>query len=158
MPNANDDRALLKDAPAETRNILEEGPLHKLMVFFQKAESLPAGAIILLQLLAAALVGAVWRAIDRSLPAAVAVGGALVAASLVDAAFFLWLPKARISFGPWKAQTVVLLTARALAGMALALLLAVLSGRFVLTLFIAAQACGSLLLWWRRRSSRGVYS
>lgn len=135
-------------AEGNSKNILEESALHHLMVFFQKAEALPTFAILLIQIVAALLVAAAWRLAGAPAAAAWVAAGAVGLATLVDALFLRWLPKARISFGPWKAQTVVLLTPRAALGAVLALVGTLASWPAAIVLAAAAQLSGLLLLWW----------
>lgn len=145
-------------AREEEKNILEEGPLHQVMVFFQKADALPVVGIFLLQLLAVVMVGGSWWALDAPLQFALFAAGGTGLASLTDAAFLNWLPKREISFGPWKAQTVVLLTPRTIVSVGLALAGIVLNWPIALGLLFAAQVVGSILLWWAAAIEPGQLS
>lgn len=132
----------------EQRNILESGPLHRAMVFFQQAEELGAPGIVVIQFLAAGLVSFIFYAWSAPLHFSIYAATVLFVFSLGDAVLWLWLPRRGISFGPWKAQTAVLLTPRTLACVTLAAIGPWLGWTFALATLILAQICGSLLLWW----------
>lgn len=132
----------------EQRNILESRPLHHVMVFFQQAEKLGAPGILLIQFLVAGLVALFFHLLRARLAISLYAAAALLLFSLGDVALLLWLPRRRISFGPWKAQTAVLLAPRALASIALAIAGPWLGWVPALAALILAQLCGALLLWW----------
>lgn len=117
------------------------------MVFFQQADKLSAPGIVLIQFLAATLVAFVFLERRAPLHFSPYAAGTLLLSSLGDAALLLYLPRRRISFGPWKAQTIVLLTPRTLACVALAISGPWLGWTLALALLILAQICGAILLW-----------
>ncbi len=132
----------------ETRNILEESPLHKVMVFYDRAEIIPAAPFVAGQMASALLIGWLWHAAGAPPATALLAGATLGLATIADVLLLRRLPQAGISFGPWKSQTAVLLTPRALIA-ASAMFLSGLTGwPAALGLHIALQASGSLLLWW----------
>lgn len=132
----------------ETRNILEEGPLHKVMVFFQKAEALSWPFITLLQLISLLATGVVWGLLGSSPTVLAGAATVLGLATIADLIFLGWLPKARISFGPWKAQTVVLLIPRTAAACSMAAVASLVSWPVALFVHIVIQFLGIVLLWW----------
>lgn len=118
------------------------------MVFFQQAEKLGAPGIILIQILAAGLASFIFNIWRAPLHISISAGAVLFLFSLADAVLWLWLPRREISFGPWKAQTAVLLAPRTLVCVALAAIGPWLGWMFALAALILAQICGTLLLWW----------
>lgn len=118
------------------------------MVFFQQAEKLGAPAILLIQFLTAGLTASLFYLLQAPLPISFYAAGALFLFSLADVALLLWLPRRRISFGPWKAQTAVLLAPRTVVSVALAIAGPWIGWVPTLAALVLAQVCGVLLLWW----------
>jgi predicted MPP superfamily phosphohydrolase len=134
--------------PSEERDVLTEGRLHKLMVFFNQPVHWPAWRVVLLLALMAALVGGWWWLLGAPLPVALGAGGLLLLFFLADLVAFWLLPRLRISFGPWQAQTVVLAVPRLAAGVALPLVALLLGWQGPLWLMAGVQLLGTLLLIW----------
>lgn len=134
--------------PEEERNILEHGYLHRLMVLFQLPDGWPAPAVCLLLAALAAAAGGVWWLLGAPRPLIL---GAAVIQFLFSAGdvLLLWsLPRQRISFGPWKAQVVVLAVPRAAATGTVALLGVWPGWPWALGGVLAVQALGAALLYW----------
>lgn len=112
---------LFLDEPVE--DVLIAGPVHKTMVFFCRVESWPAWQVVATAVGWAAITGAIWWAVSAVFQAGLLI---TIMQSLfvgVDAAVLLALPKKGISFGPWKAQLIVLTIPRLVATMTLAFVL-----------------------------------
>lgn len=132
----------------DEKNILEVGLLHRLMVLFQRPVAWPAPAVLAFTALLAAAVGALWYLAGA--PAGIALPAAAIAFLFGAAdALLLWhLPRRRISFGPWKAQVVVLAVPRTGAGLALVLLAPWLGWGSLLAVLFLGQLLGLALLYW----------
>lgn len=126
-----------------TLNILEEGLLHKVMLFFHLPTRLPAVLVIVLALLLAGFAGAIWFLITADNPMAKLVSVLLVLFMAADMTLLLTLPQQKVSFGPWKAQLFVLAVPRLAATMGVALIAPWLSGNWSLWLFLAIQVAGT---------------
>lgn len=132
----------------EERNILEHGRLHRIMVLFHVPVGWPAWAVFLLLAAMAVTAAGVWWLVGAA-PSLV-----LGAATLQflffggDSLLLRSLPRRRISFGPWKAQAVVLAVPRATATAALALLGLWPGWAWALGAVVAVQALGVALLYW----------
>ena len=132
----------------EEKNILEYSRLHRLMVLFHIPAGWPAWAVLLLLAgLAAAAAGVWWLfgAPRTLLLAAVAVQFLFFVA---DALLLSMLPRWRISFGPWKAQVVVLALPRTAATAGLALLGGWPGWGWAVGAALAVQILGVALLYW----------
>ena len=111
---------LFLDEPVE--DVLIEGPIHKTMVLFCQVETWPEWLVVATAVSGAAITGAIWWVLS------VAFQTGLLTAIMqsvfvgVDAAVLLTLPKKSISFGPWKAQLIVLTIPRLVVTAALALI------------------------------------
>ena len=132
----------------EAKNILEVGALHRVMVLFQKAEELPASVVFLIQILGAGLVGLVWRLVGAPPEVAILGSMVIVLAGGADVVLLRWLPRERISFGPWKPQTVVLLIPRVVAGLASTTGALIAGWSAVLMGLSFVQGAGLLVLLW----------
>lgn len=126
-----------------TLDILEEGLLHKVMLLFDLPTRLPAVLVIVLALLFAGFVGAVWFLITNDDPMAQLVAILLVLFMAADMTLLLTLPQQKVSFGPWKAQLFVLAVPRLMAAVGVAILSPWLSGNWSLWLFLAFQVAGT---------------
>ncbi len=134
--------------PSEERDVLTEGLLHKVMVFFNQPVHWPAWRVVLVLVLMAGVVGGWWWLVGAEPGVALAVGGLLFGFFLADLVAFLLLPRLGISFGPWQAQAVVLATPRMVAGLALPLVALWLGWQGALWLTAGVQLLGTLLLIW----------
>ena len=129
-------------------DILTEGWLHKVMVAFSQPEKGPGWLTVLAGFLPAWFVRIVWQRVNRNKTVSRQAGWLQFLFWLADVVLFLFLPRRRLSFGPWKSQTMVLGTARLLLTLPIALL-AVWWGQItgLITLFVA-QVMGTLALVW----------
>ncbi|MDT8307000.1 MAG: metallophosphoesterase [Anaerolineae bacterium] len=130
------------------RNRLEFSLLHRAMEFYCRPAGWSPPLLALLGLLLAGLVTALWRSVARLRHVAFAAGLVHLLFLLADALFLRQLPRRRISFGPWKAQAVVLATPRTAAALALPLLSSLLGASGTLALQVGLQALGTALLYW----------
>ncbi len=129
-------------------DILAEGHLHKIMLFFHQPAYWPDWALLLVWLAFTGLVGLLWGVLsgDRSSVRVVTVLSGLIMAA--DMMLLRSLPRRGLSFGPWQAQFVVLALPR-LAATAVAALIGRWSGiQWGLGLFLVAQLLGLAALIW----------
>ncbi|MCP4419950.1 MAG: metallophosphoesterase [Chloroflexi bacterium] len=126
-----------------TLNILEEGLLHKTMLFFDLPSRLPAVLVVGLGLLLVILTSAGWLLLTADQPTAQLIGMLLALFMAADMTLLISLPQQKISFGSWKAQLFVLALPRIGITLGLALLALWLSGNWVLWLFLAVQVAGT---------------
>lgn len=113
----------LLDKPVEIDepvvNVLEEGFLHKIIVFFNVPARWPGWAIALAGLLLAALSGLIWQYNIEAVQTAGTIALVQVGFMAGDGVILYLLPRKQLSFGPWKAHFIVLAVPRALATMAI---------------------------------------
>lgn len=129
-------------------DILAEGWLHKLMVFFHRPVAWPDWSLGLTLLALAGGAGLLWWVITGDVMVArmvMVLQGLLMG---VDMALFISLPKRGLSFGPWQAQFVVLAIPRLAATAVSALASAWLGGQWGLGLFLGTQLLGLAALIW----------
>lgn len=129
-------------------DILAEGWLHKLMVFFHRPVTWPDWSLGLTLLALAGGAGLLWWVITGDVTVArmvMVLQGLLMG---VDMALFISLPKRGLSFGPWQAQFVVLAIPRLAATAVSALVSAWLGGQWGLGLFLGTQLLGLAALIW----------
>ena len=132
-----------------TLDILEEGWLHKIMLFFDLPTRLPSGLVMGLALLLAGLAGVGWWFITADQLMAQLVALLLALFMAADMTLLLSLPQQNVSYGPWKAQLFILALPRIAAILGLALLFAPwLDGSEVLWLFLAVQVSGTAAYVW----------
>lgn len=132
----------------EEKNILEHGRLHRIMLLFHIPAGWPAAAVLLLLATMAAAAAGVWWLLGAS-PELVLGAAALQFLFFTgDALLLRSLPRRRISFGPWKAQAVVLAVPRATATAALALSGVWPGWPWAVGAMLAVQALGVVLLYW----------
>lgn len=114
MNGANQiERVLSKEiVDTEPPDVLTEGWLHKLMVIFHAPEQWPGWLLAVLAGLIAGCMGGLWQIIVHGRLAGMIVSGILLGFIGLDALLFSLLPQLEISYGPKKAQTVVLAVAR----------------------------------------------
>lgn len=132
----------------EEKNVLEYSHLHRGMVLFHAPAGWQAWAVILLLAAMAAAVAGIWWSLGA--PPSLAVGAAVIQFLFFggDALLLGSLPRKRISFGPWKAQALVLAVPRAAATTALAVLGLWPGWPWALGAMLAVQALGVALLYW----------
>ncbi|HSM54634.1 MAG TPA: metallophosphoesterase [Candidatus Sulfomarinibacteraceae bacterium] len=130
------------------KNILELSLLHRAMEFFEQPQSWAVWRVALLAMLLAGGMGLAWRAASAPVVVAFAAGALLLLFFAADSLLLRYLPRRRISFGPWKAQAIVLLLPRAATGAALALVGAWAGWAAALLALLALQLLGLALLWW----------
>jgi predicted MPP superfamily phosphohydrolase len=126
-------------AEGPPHDVLEEGVLHKVMVFFHKLEAWPGWLVALVGLLPAGLVGWIWRVISPTNNSGFAIGGFMLLFVLIDLLVLISLPRWGISFGPWKAQFIVLGIPRWGAALLISLLLSLLGLKLGWGLFLFVQ-------------------
>lgn len=126
-----------------TLDILEEGLLHKLMLFFDLPTRLPGVLVVGLALILVMLTGTGWWLITADQPMAELVAVLLALFVAADMTLLISLPQQKISFGPWKAQLFVLALPRVAATVGLALLTFWLSDNGGLWLFLGIQVLGT---------------
>lgn len=130
------------------KNRLEFSLLHRVMVFFQQTAGWPGWLLPLLAILLAGVVIIAWLLVNAGWLWAAA-AGLLHFLFLSADMLFLWsLPRRRLSFGPWQAQSAVLAIPRTVAALVLALLLPWLGSSWTLFLLAAVEVVGSGLLYW----------
>jgi predicted MPP superfamily phosphohydrolase len=128
---------LFLDEPVE--DILIEGPVHKTMVQFCRVEAWQGWIVVATAVCGAAVTGALWWALSGIYEAGLLV---MIMHSLFvgsDAAVLLTLPKKRISFGPWKAQLIVLTIPRLVLSAALAFIVLWLDWRWLFVVGLLGQ-------------------
>lgn len=129
-------------------DILAEGWLHKVMVFFHKPVMWPDWVLALCLLALAAMVGLFWWVITGDAQAArvvMVLQGLFLA---VDMTLLHSLPTRRISYGPWQAQFMVLAVPRVFATAVAALVATWLNLQWGLGLFLAVQLLALAALIW----------
>lgn len=129
-------------------DVLEEGLLHKIMVVFHIPTRWPGWVLGLIGIFVAAAAGLLWRRVTGDISTAQTVGllqGLFLGA---DMALLLSLPRLKISFGPWKAQFVVLALPRLLATAVLSLIASWLGAGWGLGLFLVVQLVATAALIW----------
>ena len=100
----------IKDPAVDT---LTEGWLHKVIMAFHQPTLWRSWQIVLFGLVTSAVVGLLWwRILDNSPRLGTGVFLMQIGFFVLDTAVLLYLPWQRISFGPWKAQIVVLTVPR----------------------------------------------
>lgn len=97
---------LFLDEPVE--DVLIEGPIHKTMVLFCRVENWPALAVLGTTVGGATLAGVVWWWLSGLWVAGLFITLMQSLFIGVDTTVLYILPQKRISFGPWKAQLLVL--------------------------------------------------
>ncbi len=95
-------------------DVLSESRLHKLMVAYSALERLPVGSFAFLVLGLVVLATVPWY-FAAGWETAVSIFTLQLLFMMGDALLLLALPRKNLSFGPWKAQTIVLATPRTLA-------------------------------------------
>lgn len=136
------------DIPIDpAHDVLTKGWLHKVMLFFHVPAAWPMWAMILLGggfvFLAALPWWWLW-----DMPIALTVAGIHTLFLGDDAAFFITLPRKKISFGPWQSQVIVLAIPRTLATMGAALIGWWLGWQWAILLLLLLQLAGSVALFW----------
>ncbi|MDX1615467.1 MAG: metallophosphoesterase family protein [Candidatus Promineifilaceae bacterium] len=122
--------------------------LHKALLLFHAPEDWSAPRFVAAGLLVLAGSGLIWRLVSGSVEIAALATVTIAAFVLVDALLFALLPQFRFSYGPWRAQLTVLLTARTLVGLTAAFLALVLGDRAGLLLNLTIQLAGLAALLW----------
>lgn len=125
------------DEPVD--DVLIEGPIHKTMLFFNRAEAWPGWRAVLTAVLYALIPALLWWLLSGFWQAALFTWALHTLLVTVDATVLTTLPKRRISFGPWKAQLFVLLVPRLVATAVLSLLLLWLGWQWAAVVALAVQ-------------------
>ncbi len=129
-------------------DVLAEGGLHKIMLFFHQPATWSDGTLLLVWLIATGLSGLLWRLLSGDKNSAWMV---LLFSGLIMAADMLLLrslPRRGISYGPWQAQFVVLALPRLAATAVAAFVGRVLGLEWGIGLFLSAQLLGLAALIW----------
>jgi predicted MPP superfamily phosphohydrolase len=139
-------RERISDEPIP--DILLEGPLHKIMVFFHQVTHWPDAMMAMAAVLLATVAGLVWHYVLADVALGLLVGLLQLLFMAADSAILISLPRRRLSYGPWKPQLVVLALPRLLAT-------AVLSGAGLwlgwgwgIALMLAVQLLATVALIW----------
>ena len=132
---------------ASVRDVLTEGLLHKIMLFFHLPANWPMGAMILVAGVFVFLAALPWWWL-WGLPTALAVAGMHILFLGDDAALFITLPQKQISFGPWQSQAVVLAVPRTLVAAGTAVIGLWLGWQWAMALNVLLQLAGSAALFW----------
>jgi predicted MPP superfamily phosphohydrolase len=136
------------NAPTDSvQDVLTAGGLHKVMLFFHIPATWPMWAMVLLGAGFVFLAALPWWWLGEW-PVALAAAGIHTLFLGDDAAFFITLPRKKISFGPWQSQAVDLAVPRTLATMAAALIGWWLGWQWGLVLMVLLQFTGSVALFW----------
>ncbi len=130
------------------KNRLEFSLLHRAMQFYSRPADWPAAWLGTAALALALLVAAVWRRVHGLRRVASLAGLIHLIILLADALLLRQLPRWRISYGPWKAQSAVLATPRTAASLLLPLLSGLLGATGTLALQVGLQSLGTALLYW----------
>lgn len=137
-----------KEIHDPTVDVLEEGLLHKIMVVFHVPTGWPDWVLGAIGILMAIAIGLFWYRVTGDASTGQIIGllqGLFLAA---DMALLLSLPRLKISFGPWKAQFVVLALPRLLATAVLSLAAVWLGASWGLGLFLFVQLLATAALVW----------
>lgn len=129
-------------------DILAEGRLHKIMLFFHRPAAWPDGALLLVWLVLTVLAGLLWGVISgdkTSVRIVTLLSGLLMAADML---LLRSLPRRGISYGPWQAQFVVLALPRLAATAVAALVVRMVGMDWGISLFLVAQLLGLAALIW----------
>ncbi len=132
----------------EPRDILREGWLHKAMVLLSVPDRWPAWGAAGLVAVAQLLVALVWWLVLGNLAVVGWATAVFLLALLLDTLLLYHLPRRRLSFGPWKSQSVVLALPRLVAALLLAGLGYVAGPWAALALLVLVQFGASLLAVW----------
>lgn len=129
-------------------DVLAEGGLHKIMLFFHQPATWSDGTLLFVWLIATGLSGLLWRLLsgDRNSAWMVLLFSGLIMAA--DMLLLRSLPRRGISYGPWQAQFVVLALPRLAATAVAAFVGRVLGLEWGIGLFLSAQLLGLAALIW----------
>ncbi len=129
------------------QDVLTKGWLHKAMLFFHLPANWPMWAMVLLGAGFVFLAALPWWWLWEW-PIALAAAGIHTLFLGDDAAFFITLPRKKISFGSWQSQAVVLAVPRTLAAIGAALIGWWLGWQWAMVLLVLLQLAGSVALFW----------
>lgn len=129
-------------------DILAEGWLHKVMVFFHKPTYWPSWALGLLLVVFSLFVGGFWFLLTADRQSAQMIVLLQTLLFSADMSLLISLPKRGVSYGPWQAQFVVLAMPRMLATAVAAVVAAWVGLQWGIGLFVALQLLGTAALVW----------
>jgi uncharacterized protein len=139
-----DEREELNDPAVD---VLTEGWLHKVMLFFHVPAEWPAWLVVVSGLLLTIAVGGIWMVLLDHALAASLVMGAQFAFLALDMVILASLPRRGLSYGPWKAQFFVLALPRLMVTIALSITAVWWNWQVALALVVFVQALGTIALW-----------
>ncbi|MCI0393537.1 MAG: metallophosphoesterase [Chloroflexi bacterium] len=129
-------------------DVLLNSLLYKAMVLFHKPAGWPVALVAGGALALAAGAALAWRLTLGETVLAATAGLVLLFFALADGWLLRALPRWRVSFGPWKAQLFVLLVARMMAAVGLALPARAVGAEWGLAVLVLTQTLGSAALAW----------
>ncbi len=129
-------------------DVLIEGPIHKTMLMFQRAEGWTGGRVIAIAVCLSASLALLWSWVTNLVLAGLLVLAVHILLVGADAAVLITLPKKQISFGPWKAQLFALFVPRWLATAVLMLLPFWLNWRWALLDVVIVQLGITAAYFW----------
>ncbi|MCP5097036.1 MAG: hypothetical protein GY943_15920, partial [Chloroflexi bacterium] len=128
-------------------DVLEEGWLHKVMVFFNIPSQWPIWKIVIAGLILALFPSAAWW-FNRFSPRLAQVAYLVqIGFMTVDAIMLMSLPRQKLSFGPWQPQLAALTIPRMLASFVLAFITLSLSNRTGFLLMMSVQMIGTVAFY-----------
>jgi predicted MPP superfamily phosphohydrolase len=121
---------------------------HKALLLFNEPASWPTWLVLIVLFLLEVPVVLSWWLVTASLQLSIAVGCATFIFTLLDGLLFWTLPRRGLSFGSWKAQTMVLAIPRALAAIVIAFVALLIGESLGLLLLIVIQLTAAASLLW----------
>ncbi|MCP4363130.1 MAG: hypothetical protein GY796_34445 [Chloroflexi bacterium] len=129
-------------------DVLEHGWLHKTMVLFHQSAQWPSWLLVVLLLALSTISGSLWYLITKDKESAQNITILLGLLMTADMTLLISLPQRGLSFGPWKAQFVVLIIPRILAIISAALIGAWLGINWGIVVFVSLQLLAMAALVW----------
>ena len=134
------------DEPVE--DVLVEGPIHKTMLFFQRAEEWAGWRAVVTAVGLSLIPAFIWWLVTGSLVSGGLIVGVHTFFVAVDTAVLINLPQKKISFGPWKAQLFALLVPRWLVTVVLVLAALWLNWQWLLVVTCVTQGAITAAYFW----------
>jgi predicted MPP superfamily phosphohydrolase len=136
------------DIDAKIEKVLEKRPLHYVMLFFHMPAGWPGWLLWAISLLLAASTGWLWLMASGSRQLSLIVAGILWLFMATDLLLLINLPRKTISFGPWKAQFIVLALPRLTVVALFCLVAPWLGWYWSAGLVVFVQSAGTAALIW----------
>ena len=143
-----DDASDHREVEGQREDVLTKRWLHKVLVLFHLPADWPIWKVFLAALLLVATVAASWTLATGLVAAGLAAGLVLGVFILVDALLLYALPRRRMSFGPWKAQLLVLAVPRTAAAVLSSLIAAFAGLAWGLAGLVTVEALASAAFVW----------